>query len=474
MRLRNLYPGVLLLMMLFNISCKKNDSINYDGLVYGPASNANYDAITSSFTLVNDVWIVGDNSAFPVKLTKSFNKDVKITAAIEPSLAKLYDSAKAAGMMYPPIPDGALGLVNNGVITVKAGQTQSMDSIRIVEKNTSLLVKGVTYLVPIVISTTDPELPIDHSKNITFLKLTTGASLNSITSMEGSSEFANSLRRTSFTAQPSGINTIYLRGLNQTAAPFDQRMEIAVNNSLIDEYNSKNGTEYIAAPENSYSITNNSVTITKGSTISTDSFSVLLPDLTLFDALKQYVIPVELKSVTGGGLTYPINSDKKVVYLVITTTVSNVDPANPVVSGAEIDRTPWVLNQSGQYSSYAIPRIKDNSYTTSWFTSFSASNPAWFTIDMGSVKTIKGFMWTSQFHFSGYVPLDITVQISDDGTNWTEIGKYFGNSTAGSSANPTRKYISFYEAVSSRYFRFTITRSSTSGYTGMSEIFAYE
>ncbi|MFT3904654.1 MAG: DUF1735 domain-containing protein [Niabella sp.] len=470
---KNVHHGFLLTLLLFLFACKKNDNV-FDGLIYGPSDNTAYEPISSNLTLINDVWLIGDNSAFPVKLSKSFQKDVKVTAVIDPSLVRLYDSAKATSMAYPAIPNGALGLANEGVLTIKAGQTQSQDSARIVVKNESLLVKGVTYLVPIVITAADVDVPIDQSKNITFLKLTTGATLSSISTTQFTDTIVDSLIRTSLSSVPSGENTFYLRGFNQIDAPFDQRMEIDINNTLVDQYNVKNGTSYSVMPNNSYTIIKNTVIIPKGAAISTDSFSVKLTDLNLFEPLKQYLLPVELKDVTGSGFNCPIDTAKKVVYIIVTTLVSNVDPANPVVVGTATDRTSWIVKESAHYSNNEISRIKDGDYATSWFTSFSTVTPAWFTIDMGTEKTIKGFEFSSQFAFSGYVPLDISVQVSADGSNWNDIGKYYGNATAGTVANPVKKYISFYESVNSRYFKFVITRSSSSGYTGISEIYSYE
>lgn len=471
---KNTPLSLLLFLALCLFGCKKKDHLGFDGLVFGPSVNAQFDALESHFIRINDAWVLGEQATFPVKLTKPFNRDVKIKLVIEPSLAKLYDSVKDAGRIYPPIPKGALQLLNGGIITVKAGQTQSLDSVRILEKNTSLLVMGVTYLVPIVIVSTDSEVPIDYTKNITFLKLTTGASLNAIGTLEGAGLFTNSLRRISMSSQPSGINTIYLRGFNQIPAPFDQQLEAVANPAGVNQYNSKNGTAYSTVPDHSFTLVQNKATIYKGATYTTDSFSVQLPDLSLFDAQKQYVLPIELKSVTGGGFTYPMDSLRKMVYILISTTVSNVNPDNPVVSGVAIDRSSWTVSESAHFSSHSAALIKDGSYTTSWFAPFSASDPAWISIDMGSVKNIKGFMFTPQFVYQGYVPTGITVQISSDGKSWMEVGKYAGNATIGTTANPMQKYISFFEALSSRYFRFLITKSSTPSYSGISEISAYE
>ncbi|WP_447640854.1 MULTISPECIES: BT_3987 domain-containing protein [Chitinophagaceae] len=465
----------LFALLVASVACKKSGDTLYNGAIEGPTNSTSYEAISSSLTLVNDTWILGSDAIFPMKLTQSFQRDIQVTMSIDPSRAKQYDSANATGILLPTIPVGALDLANNGLLTIKAGQTQSQDSVCLIVKNASLLVKGVTYLVPIVVAHTDINLSADVTNNTIYLKIAVGSSLNSIATIQGGNVVIDTLVRTSLGATPKGQDVFYIHGFNQTAAPFDQKMEIAVNNDSVAKYNATNGTDYLVLPSDYYQLTKGIVTIPKGAVASVDSFIVKLTDLSLFDATKKYLLPIELKTVTGNGINSPIDTTKKMIYVVVTTIVSNVNPSNPAVTGTQTDRTNWVMKESGHYSSYVINNAKDGNYATSWFANYTAATPAWFTIDLGAVKSIKGFMFSPNYVYTStsYVPTGITIQISTDGTNWTETGKYSGTNTVGSVASPEMKYISFYEAVASRYFRFTIT-APASGYAGMSEIFSYE
>lgn len=467
---------LLFALIAITVSCKKNDDVKYDGQIEGPNGSATFTPISSALTLVNDTWVVGSNSAFPVKLTKSFQKDLQVTMAIDPTLAIQYDSAKGTGISLPTIPVGALDLANNGALTIKAGQEQSQDSVKVIVKNASLLVKGARYLVPITIAKTDGNLTADRVNSATYLILHVGSSLNSIATVDGMNVINDTLVRTSSSAAPKGLNVFYLKGFNQAIAPIDQKIEIAVNNDWVTKYNTANGTSFLPMPANTIQLVKSSVTIPQGARASLDSFAVRLPDLTLFDANQKYLLPIELKGVSGGGFNYPVDTSKKIVYVILTTLISNINPSNPIVTGTQTDRTNWVVQASGKYAANTdISFIKDNNYNTTWFMNGTTATPAWFTIDMGSVKNIKGFMFAPNYMFvnSIYVPTSITVQTSSNGTTWTDIGQYVGSNAPGTLTNPEKKYISFYDVVSSRYFRFNIT-APFPNYTGMSEIFSYE
>ena len=91
------------------------------------------------------------------------------------------------------------------------------------------------------------------------------------------------------------------------------------------------------------------------------------------------------------------------------------------------------------------------------------------------MRTIKGFVFSPSYEFAApmFVPTGITLQTSLDGINWVNIGQYLGNDTLGSPSNPEKKNISFYTPVTSRYFKFILTRP-VYGYAGISELNSYE
>jgi hypothetical protein len=113
----------------------------------------------------------------------------------------------------------------------------------------------------------------------------------------------------------------------------------------------------------------------------------------------------------------------------------------------------------------------DGDADTGWISDFDDSSSV--TLDMGNVRTLKGFSLTPTYFYGQYAlfPQNFTVYTSDDGINWTRQGIYenTGN-VGGSSQNPYIGWISFVEPVKTRYVKF----DSISSFTGIGELNAIE
>lgn len=107
----------------------------------------------------------------------------------------------------------------------------------------------------------------------------------------------------------------------------DAKIELAIDNSLVDEYNAKNKTNYYSLPENILALDSTYVYINKGKASSAPNH-VTLKSISNFEDGKNYMIPVTIKSVSGTNLD--VLEAERTIYLRIarTITLSAIDMDN--------------------------------------------------------------------------------------------------------------------------------------------------
>ena len=78
----------------------------------------------------------------------------------------------------------------------------------------------------------------------------------------------------------------------------DIKVDFAIDNSLVDEYNEKHGSSFFAVPDGTVAIENPEVTISSGSALSSTA-QVKVLSTEGWDDSRTYVIPVTIKNVSG-------------------------------------------------------------------------------------------------------------------------------------------------------------------------------
>lgn len=78
----------------------------------------------------------------------------------------------------------------------------------------------------------------------------------------------------------------------------DVKVDFAIDNSLVDEYNEKHGSSFFAVPDGTVAIENPEVTISSGSALS-NTAQVKVLSTEGWDDSRTYVIPVTIKNVSG-------------------------------------------------------------------------------------------------------------------------------------------------------------------------------
>ncbi len=97
-----------------------------------------------------------------------------------------------------------------------------------------------------------------------------------------------------------GFPSIYAVSVTSTSrVESDVQVELAVDKNLVDSYNAEMGTNYYPIPDNSYKLENQNVVISAGQAVSSTA-SLSINDDTDFVPGRVYLIPVTIKSATGG------------------------------------------------------------------------------------------------------------------------------------------------------------------------------
>ncbi|MCD2421808.1 DUF1735 domain-containing protein [Niabella pedocola] len=457
--------GMALLVVSF--SCKKNENgiQNNELFVYAPTGSIAYNAIgVDSLVVLETGTTKNDGIAFPVNITRPVDRAIQVATVIEPSLVRWYDSVNNnLTAPSPEITPGSVELANGGMVHIEAGATQSYDSVRIIIKDPSLFAGGnLTYVIPVVISSTTNGVPISNNRKVMFVTLYSRVMSAGISTFSNTTVINDSIAKNG--NDIAGNNLFYLRGLVTEPVSGQQTVQAEINNALIPAYNGLNKTSYLPFPAAVVQLQKATAVIPAGSV--SDSLAVRLDNLGSLEAGKQYQVPLQVKGVSGTP-PLPVAYNRKVVYLNIKVYASNLDPRYTGLTGTAVTRSGWSASASATYSTNVAPRTIDNSTSTNWLATV-ASLPASLDLNLGAVKTIKGFNvnppTTSSYNF-----LTMQIYSSQDGVSWNLEGTF--NATASSTAVKVFKFVT---PVTAQYFRFNITRASGTSYTGIAEVNAIE
>ncbi|MBP5277886.1 MAG: DUF1735 domain-containing protein [Prevotella sp.] len=200
-------------------------------------------------------------------------------------------------------------------------------------------------------------------------------------------------------------------------------VQFAIDNSKVEEYNKANGTSYLAAPEAAVSLSKTSLTINPDKDMSADTIMVtfssnaeqLLTDKT------GYVIPI---TITACDNDYTTSTNLNTKYIIVGLEETAVRAAGTPAEmlGTQIaSYTGWTSTPNGFQDLFGSRRR----YTV-------GTNPGVFTLDMQSSINLTGiavycyYANYAQRYGDNYKPRSMTVEISPDGTSFTNLGKLEG------------------------------------------------
>lgn len=235
---------------------------------------------------------------------------------------------------------------------------------------------------------------------------------------------------------------------------------VEIDNSLIAEYNEKNGTNYEALPSNALVIEHATMTIPAGGMASTDTLHITATDnaevLASLKSENGYLIPLRI-SETEGGNAQP-SSNVYTTYLTMTVTEDNVnhEATEDDIKGTLVtERTGWSATTDGTVYTWcaSLDELFDGDSDNYSYIKKSGG----FNLDINMGKSYTFDAITAYYTYSWYgnrkyssMPSGTTIYTSDDGTNWKSAGIVETSSS----------FCVFYAPLTAQYVRLAITSSS--------------
>ncbi|MDE7126671.1 MAG: DUF1735 domain-containing protein, partial [Bacteroidales bacterium] len=196
-------------------------------------------------------------------------------------------------------------------------------------------------------------------------------------------------------------------------APADIHVSFEIDGSLVEKYNSENGTD-CALLEN-VTLENKDLVIRKGEYISADSLRVVYNDMAEFQNGKgEYLLPITITSVSGPEVS---QSERSVFYLHYTSSAIYAEivssPAGTLIS----DTSGWSITFYGTDCTGDV--AADNSDGIGWY---SWEGNGLFNVDLGSLQKVSAlrFKWYAWY----YAATDVHLSASADGETWKDMGSY--------------------------------------------------
>ena len=225
----------------------------------------------------------------------------------------------------------------------------------------------------------------------------------------------------------------------------DVQVSLAVDNSLVDEYNQAHNSAYHTVPQGSVSITGEMLTISEGTMLSSDSLTVTVINMSALTE-EEYLLPVRIAQISNASGA-AISTNLSSVLIKINTLETNVYdmPAASDMTGEPMsDKSAWSATSSVPINN--LSRMFDDRTNRYWLTSPQELD---FTVDMGDV--VSGITGIRMHSFStNYSLTKIGVYSSIDGEEWVEQG------IANLSTASAHQHIKFYSNVEARYLKMHI------------------
>ena len=266
---------------------------------------------------------------FPVHAKQPVENPVKITLAQDNELIKVYNTQHNSA--HNPL----AASVSNNILTIPAGATRSQDSVQIYfPQNLAALSDTKGYIIPIKIATyVGTDVKIDYEQRTSYLIVNVNQE-NGIylKDTESSSKIVNNPYLNLLGELDNTPITLY------SLAPLasDMLVTMTVNNTLVDNYNARMGTQYTTIPDSNFTAIE--IPMQAGDMQATGTISYT-GDLSQLNDPRGYIVPFEITTVTGGDAK--AITQKKTFYAIVDiNTLHSVIVDDPNELGTKLtDRT---------------------------------------------------------------------------------------------------------------------------------------
>lgn len=462
MKIKNilLLCGTLFFGTMALTSCSDDETYDFDGshsnLIYlNPTSSKVYNCQV----LRTPVGIFGMAGAeIPVNLQHPSSADVKVTVVADTSLVKTYNKDNSTD--YLPFPASTIDALNIEQADIVSGELK--DTIVVSESEDNL--KGFTqsgYVLPLRISYVgseggDDSRPISESKDysVAYIVVTT----SDVDDFVSTSDTPTTCSIVNTPVGTFGSISAEFPVSIKCAISSDWTSTLEVENSLVTDYNSENGTSYEALPQNALNaLTITPATIKSGETSTETGIKVSLPDDVAKTLTKDYLVPMHLTSTYGSGSSYKEDGD--IAYIIIQIKNSLINDDATAIVGKQGDGTEWSAIDCENLDPSGFSSLFTGKSSSRYWVFTDKIESAKFTADLGSEKNLTGFYLLS------YVMNNCKVEISTDNSTWAELGSTADHKYVSKYDQSTwtsyKEYV-LYAAVKCRYIRYTLNLNTSS------------
>lgn len=231
----------------------------------------------------------------------------------------------------------------------------------------------------------------------------------------------------------------------------DIYVSVRINQNMVDDYNSDNGTDYSLFPVDALSIVNNNLRIPSNSMCSEGSFGINIDDEKLGTIESGvYLLPLTLSEVSGNAA---LSSNRSTVYLFIELSIDedNIWDVTPENKGVFFtgERSEWDAEAfNSTFSGEPTPMFDGDEYTSVRYSlQFEEDNEYSFIVDMqDKIGSIAGIYEKFDSRYQAILKSDIYTSL--DNETWTYQGEYI--------ASDETSEIMFYGLIEARYIKIVI------------------
>lgn len=241
--------------------------------------------------------------------------------------------------------------------------------------------------------------------------------------------------------------------------PAKSNIEVScdIDNSLVKVYNENHKTDYLELDPSILVVANNKLVIKVDSVAGSSRVEVTLNKENIKNIqLGDYLIPIKL-SVRSGSMAVSQKLNTIYVHLNVGNDISSLDLPYA-------DRSKWkvesVSSEETVGENAPAKNAIDDNISTFWHTYWYEQQPKpphWIVIDMGEEVKFAGFEYLTRSTGRG-VPTALTLYVSLDNTNWTQIATYGKGELPTGGKVEVKKVLD--KAYPARYFKLYFTDSN--------------
>lgn len=247
----------------------------------------------------------------------------------------------------------------------------------------------------------------------------------------------------------------------------DIHVTFGVEAAAVDSFNTKNGTNYVLMPKDSYTLETNDGVIPVGQR-STKKFNMKIDASSQELKLKTYLLPISITKVSGtmGSISQSVGTR----YYIFQTSYANIDRSDWNIIG--FDSYQHLPNNSP-----TPEKAIDGNQKTFWHTPWVRPRPTppyYISVDMGEKQIVHGLKIVGRLGKTPFTsqgnPIDIVIKVSNDTTNWGK-GEHF---TLPFDVKTVKKSVYLSSSLQSRYIKIIINSTvKDKKFTHIAEIYAF-